>query len=130
MLLSIRKSTSFVDLLIPTCLFQFYSKYRNTSIIIQNTYAFVGKYPKINEKLNTSIWHYADVKRKSSFLNMGKLFLRQSFGHPPLPSSCALARNNEATLETLTLKAEIKKTIWNIKFSWGGFLIPSPFKNL
>ena len=64
----LRNSTSFLSLIIPPCLFQFQRKYKKNSILIQNTNTFIEKYLKIIEifikKLNTSIWHYTNVKRK------------------------------------------------------------------
>ena len=44
LLLEIRKSTSFLNLLIPSCFFKFYCKHNKNSILIQNTYTFIGKY--------------------------------------------------------------------------------------
>ena len=44
MLPEIRKSTSFLILLIPPCLFQLHRQHKNNSILIQNTYTFVGKH--------------------------------------------------------------------------------------
>ena len=48
-LLEIRKSTSFLNLLIPPCLFQFHRKYKKNSILFQRAYTFVGKYLKVIE---------------------------------------------------------------------------------
>ena len=63
-----KKANIFLNLLIPPYLFQLHRKHKKNSILIQNTNNFVGKYLKVIEiftkKLNTSIWHYTDVKRK------------------------------------------------------------------
>ena len=48
LLLQIRKSTWFLNLLILPCLFQFHRKHKN-SIRIQNIYTLVGKYLKVVE---------------------------------------------------------------------------------
>ena len=49
LLLKIRKSTSFLNLLIPPCLFQFHRKHKKNSILFQHAYTFVGKYLKVIE---------------------------------------------------------------------------------
>ena len=55
LLLEIKKSTSFANLLIPPCLFQLHRKHKKNSILIQNTYTFVGTYLKVIE-IFTKYW--------------------------------------------------------------------------
>ena len=97
-MLKIRKSTSFLKLLIPPYLFQLHGKHKKNLLPIQNTCTFVGKYLKVIFTKNSTLVFDIDIKQtlkeKICFLNIREQFFKGRGSDPrPLPSSgCALEK--------------------------------------